>query len=374
MRIGIVSEYVRPWPGGISEHVHHEATELSRRGHEVFVIGGPAEPGSPPDPPGVIRLNGAFRFPSNGGLAQMVVGPRVLGLAALFRRLRLDVVHVHAPLDPFLPLFAVLASPVATVGTFHASFQPGPLWTLLFKVLRPLTGHALRRLDARIAVSEEARRSITHYFPAEFEILPNGVDLDRFQPGQESLAPSILFVGRPDPRKGLPLLLKAMEQVVAAVPGAELVIAGGGGTQAFESLLAELSPGARGRVRAVGYVAPEALPALYAGCWAFCSPARGQESQGIVLLEAMASGKPVVAFDIPGYREVVRSGQEGVLVPLDDVGQLAEALIGLLTDQTRRRQLGAAGRERAREFGWTVVSDRLEQLFGEALQARATRA
>jgi phosphatidylinositol alpha-mannosyltransferase len=378
VRIGIVAEYVRPWPGGISEHVHHEALELARRGHVPVVVTGPGGAVPRDDLPGarIIRLPWALHFSSNGSRSRMALGPQLLGLRGLFRRLALDLVHVHAPLDPLLGLAAVLASPVATVGTFHASFRPTPLWDLLYGRLRPVSGRAFARLDVRIAVSEEARLSIAHYFQSPCFVVPNGVDVTRFGPAVSALPglgdrtrPTILFVGRLEPRKGLPLLLAALARVRRRLPAVRLVIVGTRPSAALRSHLDELDAETRAATHLAGYVAPNLLPRYYATCDVFCSPATGQESQGVVLLEAMASGRPVVAFDIPGYREVVTPGREGWLVPRIDAEALADALVDALVDPERARRTGEAGRRTAVEqYAWPALAERLEAVFESALR------
>ncbi|MEE8313526.1 MAG: glycosyltransferase family 4 protein [Myxococcota bacterium] len=383
MQIGIVSEYYRPWPGGISEHVHHEAVELRRRGHHVTILTGPAS-GSPREVPSggdaegerdVLRLGFEIRFTSNGALSRFALGRELFAMRALLRRLKLDLVHVHAPMDPFLALAALAASEVATVGTFHASFAPSALWDGLYRKLRFVTGPLFRRMHARIAVSEEAERSISHYFPDRYEIIPNGVDTQRFHPGLEPLpefstgGPTILFVGRADPRKGLRLLLAAFESVRRRVPGARLVVVG-----VEPAEVARAHPGldldrAEGLCLA-GYVPTEVLPRYYASCDVFCSPATGQESQGIVLLEAMATGRPPVIFDIPGYRNVVTHKRDGWIVPECDAGLLAEALVELLRNPELRAELASAGPETAGRYAWPGVVQRLETVFSGAVAER----
>jgi len=380
MRIGSVSEYYRPWPGGISEHVHHEAVELRRRGHHVTILTGPAS-GSPRglSPGGdaeserdVLRLGHEIRFTSNGARSRFALGRELVAMRGLLRRLKLDLVHVHAPMDPFLALAALAASEVATVGTFHASFPPSLLWDGLYRRLRFVTGPLFRRMHARIAVSEEAEHSISHYFPARYEIIPNGVDTERFHPGLEPLpelsdgGPTILFVGRADPRKGLRLLLEALEEVRRRVPGARLVVVG-----VEPAELASTHPGAElervGELCLAGYVPARMLPRYYASCDVVCSPATGRESQGIVLLEAMAAGRPPVIFDIPGYRDVVTHKRDGWIVPECDAGRLAEALVELLRNPELRAELASAGPETARRYAWPGVVERLETVFSGAV-------
>ncbi len=372
MRLGIVSEYARPWPGGISEHVAHEARELRARGHTVWIITGPSERSAEPDDSRTRRLRFEVRFSSNGARSRLSLDARMLGLRRLFRQLDLDTLHVHAPLEPVLGWAAVLASQVPTVGTFHASFPPGILWDALYQRLRAISGRVARRLDVRVAVSSEARRSIARYFPGDYEIVPNGVDCGRFQPGIAPLpelagaGPVVLFAGRPDARKGLPVLLEAFARLRARGAGARLVLVGIqerdlGSTYPLEG------------VTCAGQAAPDLMPGYFASATVVCAPSTGHESQGVVLLEAMASGRAVVASDLPGYRTVLEPGRNGVLVPPGDAQALAESLAGLLRDDARRQRLACAGRETALTYDWSRVASRLEACFERARQRHAAR-
>jgi len=382
MHIVIVSEYYRPWPGGISEHVHHEAAELLRRGHRVTILTGPSSVSSgqnatcpPPKGAQLIELQYAVKFPSNGAASRLTLDVRMLRFGRLLEDLAPDVVHVHAPLDPFLCLTAVLSSSCPTVGTFHANFTPGPLWRALYGKHAFLTRWAFDRLDARIAVSQEARRSIAHYMPGHIELLANGVDLQRFNPKNSPAAdvadeqPTILFVGRPDERKGLELLVTAYDQVKTKIPKARLVVVGPVSDSERLRLVSSLTPTAVDDILFTGYVEPTELPGYYAGCDVFCSPAISGESQGIVLLESMACGKPVVMFDIPGYRDVVRDGVEGCVAKTIDSVALAEQLTSLLEDKKLRTKMGRAGLARAKAFSWPTIVDRLEDTFLTAIDS-----
>lgn len=372
MRVGIVAEYYRPWPGGISEHVHHQAEELERRGHAVTILTGPATDGWQDSGPRVERLGFGLEFTSNGALSRLVLGTYLLHFRSLLSRLDLDVLHVHAPMDPFLPLGAVYSAPCPVVGTFHANFDEGFLWDLLFKHLRPLTAPAWDRLAARIAVSPEALRSIGQYFEGDAEIIPNGVDTERFRPDAPRMPglgddrPRILFVGRPDPRKGLPLLLEALPRVRAEIEGVQLVVVGAAADEASDAL-AGLDADTRDAIAFAGYAEPEDMPRYYASCDVFCSPATGQESQGIVLLEAMAAGRPPVAFSIPGYRDVVSHGADGWLI--DEIGAeaLATGLVEVLREPDRVESLGEAGRKTALRYSWPSVVERIEAQYEKVL-------
>jgi phosphatidylinositol alpha-mannosyltransferase len=366
MRIGIVSEYSRPWPGGISEHVHHEAEELGRRGHHVTILTGPGASDGRCSAE-LWRLGHALEVTDNGARSRVSYGRELWRLGRRLSERAFDVLHVHAPLDPVLCLASVLAAPCPVVGTFHASFAPALGWQLRYRAFGPLR-RAFARLRVAVAVSPEARRSIAHYYPADYRVIPNGVDVTRFRPDvavdarHASAQPTVLFVGRADPRKGLALLLAAFERVRREVEGARLLLAG---VSALE-LAALSAPSAQ--VSALGYVTPGELPALYAAADVVCAPSRGQESQGIVLLEAMASGKPALCFDIPGYRDTVRHGIDAWVVGEASASGLAAGLTQLLHDAELRRALGRAARTRALEFGWPIVAGAIEQALFDALQ------
>jgi phosphatidylinositol alpha-mannosyltransferase len=379
MRIGIVTEYYRPWPGGISEHVHHESEELIRRGHDVSILTGPASPGWRDESAAeVIRLGFDYKFTSNGALSRMVLGRYLLNFRGLLRQRAFDVLHVHAPMDPFLGVAALLASECTTVGTFHANFTPSLLWDTLFRRLRFITLPAWQRMHGRIAVSGEARRSIAEYFPGDYEIIPNGVDTRRFSPGAALLPglddgrKKVLFVGRSDPRKGLPLLLEAFASIRRAIPGVRLIVVGVERAE-VEDRLRSLGDDVVGDITFAGYAAPEDMAGYYAGCDVFCSPATGQESQGIVLLEAMAAGRPPVAFAIPGYRDVVHHEVDGWLVDDVDAQSLADGLVRVLGDDALRAQLSEAGRKSAESYSWPSVVERIENYFVRACE-RAGRS
>ena len=368
MRVGIVAEYYRPWPGGISEHVHHQAEELERQGHDVTILTGPAPNGWTDREMSVQRLGFAYEFTSNGALSRLVLGTYLLHFRRLLRAHRFDILHVHAPMDPFLPIGAVYAAECPVVGTFHANFDPGALWNGLYRWARPLTSPAWHRLAARIAVAPAARDSIGRYFDGEVQIIPNGVDTERFRPDAEKLpalsspARRILFVGRADPRKGLPILLEAFPQIRRRLPDAELIVVGVERDEVADELLG-VDPDVQQSIRFEGYAAPEDMARYYASCDVFCSPATGQESQGIVLLEAMAAGRPPVAFEIPGYRDVVSDGVDGCLIEKPTANALAERLAGLLDDPAQLEAMGVEGRKTALQYSWPRVIQRVEKVY-----------
>jgi phosphatidylinositol alpha-mannosyltransferase len=373
VRIGIVSQSYYPRYGGVTEHVHHTAIELRRRGHQVTIITSRFRRGEAPSDPEVERIGYNLLIPFNGAFVDLAVGVRLRSqLRGLLKRHDFDILHTHAPLVPTLPLIAVETAACPQVGTFHTTSGPS---RLIEAFLGPLAAR-MRRLDARIAVSETARDFVAQYFPGEYLVIPNGVDTERFHPSVEPFPEwrdpdrvNLLFVGRLDPRKGVQVLLDALPEVVARTRGrARLLVVGDSYLRGrFE---ASVGPSARGHVHFVGHVTSRDLPRWYATGDIFVSPALGHESFGIVLAEAMAAGRAVVASDIPGYRSVVQPGVNGVVSPPGDVPALAEAIVTLVEDPERRAALARRGRERALEFAWPRITDRIEAVYRDVLARR----
>jgi phosphatidylinositol alpha-mannosyltransferase len=235
----------------------------------------------------------------------------------------------------------------------------------------------LAKIHGRIAISQRAREAAEPYVPGEFRIIPCGIDLGRFrpcessQPGRRPGEHRILFLGRLDARKGIESLLRALPTVLKSIPGARLAVVGRGPMEPrARRICGEL--GVSASVDFLGVVHPEDLPRHYASCDVYCAPGLGGETLGIVLLEAMASGAPVVASRIPGYDETVRDGVDGILVPPGDADALASALIRILTDESQRRALAAAGLRRAQEYAWPKIAQRTLDFYRDLLTTRST--
>ncbi len=349
LRVGILCPYSLRWPGGVQNHVLGLARALGGEGVDAEILAPTDMAPAPATDVEVVSLGVSVPLPANGSVARIGLDPVASVRAALSAR-RFDVVHVHEPLVPGVALSAVLAAKGPVVGTFHAASEGywGYRWGR--RLLRP----AWDRLAARLAVSEAAVARVAPYFVGDVEVVPNGVDTARFADGTPLVerdldeGPVVLFLGRDEPRKGLDVLVAAWAAVRERVPGAALWVAGPG-TEGVQAL----------GVRAFGEVEDEFVPALYASADVFCAPARGGESFGVVLAEAMAAGLAVVATDIPGYAAVARPDAEAVLVPPDSPEALAGALAGVLGDSALRERLAAAGRSRAAEFDWSVVAGRV---------------
>jgi phosphatidyl-myo-inositol alpha-mannosyltransferase len=373
VKIGIVSQSYYPRYGGVTENVHHTAVELRRRGHDVTIITSHFRKGEANHADGVERIGYNVLIPFNGAFVDLALGLRLRSqLRALFRSYEFDLLHTHAPLVPTLPLMAIQAASCPQVGTFHTTGGPSRMLDLARFYLAPV----VEKLDARIAVSTTARDYAASWFPGVYRVIPNGVDIERFHPSvlpfpvwKEKDRVNLLFVGRLDPRKGAHHLIAAMPEIVRRTRGrARLLIVGD--SYLRPRLEASVPTAIREHVVFLGHVPSADLPRWYATGDIFVSPASGNESFGIVLIEAMASGRAVVASDIPGYRSVVTPGQNGLMVPPGDVAALAETLVSLVDDCARRRTLAENGRARSVEFSWPRVTDQIEGVYRDALTRR----
>jgi phosphatidylinositol alpha-mannosyltransferase len=363
VRVALVCPYAWEAAGGVQVHVKNLATRLLEHGHEVAVV--TPTTSTPPDP-WVRSVGGPVRVSYQGTVAP--IAPlsyrRVRSALASFRP---DVVHVHEPLTPSASMFATLLAQAPVVATVHAYLDRSIAMELAAPVLRRIW----RRVAIGIAVSEAAASFLRRVLPeAVLEIVPNGVDVGAFAGAEpRSDLPAgrrILWVNRLDAQKGFPVALAAFAKVLAEIPDAVLVVVGEGKDREALALLTEH---ARARVDMRGAVPNDQVPSYLAGCEVFVSPAVGQESFGIALVEAMAVGRPVVATDIPGYREVLSNGVEGLAVPPRDPEALAAALVRVLAEPELAKRLGEAGRERARTFDWPIVVDRVEELYTRAIES-----
>ncbi len=368
LKIGIVSPYGYPHPGGVNEHVRFSYEAMRRLGHDVWII--TSKYGKERENEGhVIRLGTGWAFPANGSVGRVTLGWRFKQQAReLLDSQRFDILHFHEPFVPFLSPTILEASRTVNIGTFHAfgGFSPS------YWFGRRFAGDLASRLHGRIAVSGAARHFISRYFPGEYRIIPNGVDLDRFADAEpyEQLRDgtlNILFVGRFEERKGLIHLLKAYHRLRKRHVDARLLIVGTGPKlREYRRYV-----GLRGirDVEFLGRVSDDEKARYFASADIFCAPATGQESFGIVLLEAMAAGVPIVASDIHGYKQVVQRGVQGLLVEPRNARALAAALYTLATDADLRHRMGDAGRARAPEYSWDRVTERVIEFYREVRSA-----
>ena len=383
MKIGLVSPYDWNYPGGVQDHIAHLAAELRSYGHTVRILTPATGPRSKQVEYGVYRLGWAAPVRVNGSVARIALAPDWRGrIRNLLKREQFDVIHLHEPFASALPLTLLHYSSLTNavhVGTFHAyarrSLTSTSEWA--YVSARPFLGRYFRRLDGRITVSQPARDFVSRFFPGQYRVIPNGVDVERFNPQVPPLPQfmdgklNILYLGRLEPRKGAKHLLRAIPHIRRNFPNTRFIIAGDGPLRAgFQRRVAEAG---WQDVVFTGRVPADDLPALYTSAHVFCAPNTGGESQGIVLLEALASGRPVVASDIPGFRTVIQHGKDGLLVPPGKHEELAWAVCYLLENTQERQQIAVAGRARALDYSWERVGRAVEAYYYELLDQHRTR-
>jgi phosphatidyl-myo-inositol alpha-mannosyltransferase len=374
VKVGIVVPYSWSFWGAVVEHAELQADALRRLGHEVKTLMGNDPPGQftralhprhgrhGNPPPDVIPVGRSVIVPANGSLPNIILSPRTISrMRQALEREQFDVVHLHEPMTP-IPCIAALAYATAPmVGTFHASGELG--W---MKIANPVWGWLASRLDYRIAVSPKAAESVQSYLPGDYEIVPNGVLIPPLADpaGREH---TLAFVGRQEARKGLPVLLRAWPEIHRRT-GARLRVIGAD-PLAVRLLLARL------RVRddgldILGFLEQEALTQELLRTKALVAPSLGGESFGMVLTRAWACSTPVIASDIPGYREVL-TPEASVSFPPGDEPALVDSIASLLADEPRRQALGTEGRRLAEErYSWDSIGRRLVEIY-EGVAGRA---
>jgi phosphatidylinositol alpha-mannosyltransferase len=372
VKIGLVTPYVYPLPGGVNEHVRFLYENLRLRGHDVRIL--TSSHGLQRSSEGdVIRIGKGFSVPSNGSVGTITLSPRYVSqVQKVLDREQFDLLHFHEPFVPFLSLVVLRQSTSVNIATFHAYAGFSPAMELGKRTLTPYAG----RLHGRIAVSAAARHFADRFFPGDFKVIPNGVNLGRYQRAVpiarwKDGCPNILFVGRLEDRKGLPHLLKAFRLVRrSGIEGRLLVV--GSGPQEREARRYVMTRGLQ-NVEFLGRVSDAEKAQLFKTADVFVSPATGRESFGIVLLEAMAAGTPIVCSDIHGYKGVVQRGRQAILVPPRDSKGLAAAISELLADPALRERMGEAGLERAKQFSWEHITARVEAYYGFVVRRLAAQ-
>ena len=362
LRIALVTEYYYPHLGGICEHVHFFASEARRLGHEVDIITSNLPDAARRDH--VIRIGRSVPVYFNGSQARFTVGRGLRrDMRAVLRAGAYDIVHVHSPLTPTLPLLAIEEADAPVVGTFHTYFDRS--WN--YGAWRGFFQRRLDRLSAAIAVSQSTIVALARYFDADWRIIPNGIDTALFTPDAPRPAairgdvPAILFLGRFDPRNGLTTLIDAFKRVKGRGRRAQLVVVGDGSLRPHYVRQAGRDPD----ITFTGATL-EDRPSYYAHSDIYACPTT-KASFGITLLEAMACSTPIVCSDILGFRDVVMHGREALLVPCGDRDALANGLVRLLDDERLRVRLGETGRERSLEYDWRYVAAEVLGVYREVL-------
>jgi phosphatidylinositol alpha-mannosyltransferase len=372
LKIGLVSPYDYAFHGGVTDHISHLATQFRNWGHDVRVIGPCSDVESVADKD-FIPMGRTVPVPSGGSIARISFSvwlrPRI---EALLKKEAFDIIHLHEPFSSYIP-FSVLEVPASVnsvkVATFHTYRG-----TKLYKFGANRIGmRYFRRLDGRIAVSGPAHQFISSYFPGDYKIIPNGIHVDGFVnarpfPHLQDGKINLLFLGRLEKRKGLRYVLGAFSRLKWDWPQLRLLVVGPGKPDSDSYRI--MSERNLKDVVFVGPVSDEDKARYYKSADIYCSPATGRESFGIVLLEAMAAGRPVIASDIEGYSSVITHEKEGLLVPPKKDDALADAIARLLNDHDLRMKLAVNGRERAEEFRWERVAARVMDYYQSLLGVR----
>jgi len=373
MKVGLVSPYDFASPGGVNDHVRHLARQLTQRGHDTCIFAPSSRTDVDVDVARFYRIGSPIAIPVNDSVARITLSFHLANrVAAIIDRERFDVLHFHEPLMPALPMTMLRMSTTANVGTFHAFSRSN----VGYYYGRPLLQPYLAHLHRAIAVSEPAREFVNRYFPNfPMRVIPNGVDLDLYKAG---LAPirhlrddhvNILFLGRLEKRKGLGDLLRAYRVLQARVPKSRLIVVGDGPLRG--RVEAYISRHRLPNVVLAGYVPDSVKPRYYNSADIFCAPATGAESFGIVLLEAMASGLPTVATEVPGYMSVLEPGRDSLTVQPKSWRELGAALVILARDAELRGRMGSYALEKAHRYSWDSVADEVLEVYEQARRAAA---
>ncbi|HRW19327.1 MAG TPA: glycosyltransferase family 4 protein [Dermatophilaceae bacterium] len=374
MRIGIVCPYSFDVPGGVQYHVRDLAEILLARGHEVSVLA-PADDSSPALPDYLVPAGRAVPVRYNGSVARLNFGLMTNAkVTAWLDRGRFDLVHIHEPITPSVGALALWAAECPIVATFHTS----NLRSRAMQMSYPLFRASMEKILGRIAVSEDARRTVTTHFGGDAVVIPNGVYVDRFaaalpRPEWQGSPdrPTIAFLGRMlEPRKGMPVLADAMPAVLQAVPGARLLVAGPGDP---DEVRERMAPEVVAASEFLGAVDDADKARLLRSVDVYVAPNTGGESFGIILIEAMSAGATVLASDLPAFRRVLEgpTGSTGVLFANERPDDLAAQLVALLRDPELRSRTAALGQARAAVFDWEVVADDITAVYETVLEGAA---
>jgi len=372
MKVALVSPYDFAYPGGVLNHITNLEQQLTRMGHDVKIIA-PASKAVSALGERFIAIGSPRPVPASGSVARITLSPWLSSrIKKVLEREKFEVVHLHEPLMPMLCTTVLRLSNVPNIGTFHASGGK-PWYDFGTPIGKLILKKWFRKLDYKIAVSRPAMEYVNSMAGLEYSIIPNGVDTDHFRPDVEPLEEyldgklNIMFIGRLEKRKGLDYLLKAYQQVKRVISDSRLIVVGPGERlrKKYEKRVAR--DGIED-VTFIGYATYSDLPRYYKTADIVCCPATGWESFGIVLIEAMAVGTAVVASNISGYASVLTHDAEGLLVPPKNVPQMAETLLSLADDKSRRQRMGQKGIATAQQYSWESVAKRVLDCYHKALR------
>jgi len=371
MKIALVCPYDFSHPGGVVTHVTNLYKHLTVRGHEVTVIA-PTSKAITSVGEDFVHIGKPRPLPASESIIRVPISLNLGGdIKDVLETKKFDVIHLHEPFVPMLCSAVLRFSDTVNVGTFHAA-EGKPGYNFGWPIGRLMLKHRRRKLHGRIAVSKPAMEYAIKYVPGEYAIIPNGTDVLHFNPNVQPIERfcdgrlNVVFISRLEPRKGLDYLLPAYRKVKAQIPDSRLIVVGHG-TRLRKGYEKWVKDNGVEDVVFVGGVSYADLPRYYRTADVFCVPSTGRESQGAILLEAMATGRPILTTNINGYATVITHGEQGLLVPPRDSESLAEALFTLLRDEHLRQRLGANGVVKAQEYSWDRVTGRVLDYYAKVL-------
>jgi phosphatidylinositol alpha-mannosyltransferase len=371
LKIGIVTEYYFPLLGGITENVHNTMQLLKKSGYEVKVITSNYNQNGLVrhdntinyDGPDIIRIGHSIPVYSNGSLAHITFGRNLkFKIQSILNEEKFDILHIHSPIVLTLPYLSLIEAKCHCVGTFHTYFDR----SLIYSLFKSQFQKNLDKLAGQIVVSRCCIDALQRYFKINPRIIPNGVDTDLFNPMAQPIERyngdklNLLFLGRFDPRNGLAFMIKVFKIIKEKFANVRLIIAGDGLLRYYYK---KLVPNELLSDVIFEGVIWGTRPNYYSSCDVFCSPIT-KASFGITLLEAMASGKPIVATENMGYKEIL-SPDEGFLIPQNDHNAFAEAVLCLLRNKELRTKMGETGRKKALRYSWPNVFSEIMNYYKE---------
>lgn len=359
LKIGIVCPYSWDTPGGVQNHIRDLAEFLIESGHDVSVLAPVIDESNLPEY--VVNAGKPISIPYNGAVARVLFGP------VAFARVRqwisqgeFDLLHLHEPAIPSISLLACWAADGPMVGTFHAAAKRQKIIFAIGPILEP----AIEKLSARIAVSEAARLTLTDHLDTDAVIIPNGIYANRYTDGktiEKWSGNTIGFIGRfEEPRKGLSVLVDALPVISRFAPDVKIFVAGPGDPA---EVIEGIDPQLRQRFEFLGKITESEKADFMSSVAVYVAPNTGGESFGIILAEALAGGACVVASDIPAFDDLLGHGEFGALFESESSTELANVVIDLLRDETKRKELSARGKERSKKFDWTVVAQQIYSVY-----------
>lgn len=377
MKIALISPYDWCVPGGVNSHVAHLARHFRDWGHEVTIFAPASDPETVADE--VYVFGKPWTWPVSGSVARISFSWMSPEAKKLLARSDFDVMHAHEPLMPLTPYHLFRYSSAAKIGTFHAASDQ---WNSYYVITKFLSRFNFKKLEGKIAVSAAAVRHVTRYYPGYYNIIPNGIEYEHFAAPREPLPEfvdgrkNILFVGRPEKRKGLQYLLRAYLRIREQEPDTRLIVVGAGDFSRYARLMRSF-PDVVFREN----VPYDELPRFHHSAHVMCCPNTGNESQGYSLLEAMAAGLPLVASNIEGFAGVVTDEVDGLLIRPKDPDELAAAVLQLLRNPQQAAALAEAARQSALHYAWEKIAHRVMAYYeriiyerGQMADARAERA